>query len=518
MKILNREQIYQADQVTQQIQGISSTELMERAATAAFGWLHERLQGAPVPVRLFCGIGNNGGDGLVMARHLAEHGYHIEVYIVNYSDARSEDFLINLESLKDRKIWPQTLSEESPLPEIAPTDILVDAIFGIGLSRPPAPWVRTLIGHLNASGAFILSVDMPSGLPMDRLPEYPEGVIRAGNTLTFGTPKLPFLLPETGGYTRGWEVLDIGLDPGYLQSVPAPFSLVGMAQARVLLRERDRFSHKGTYGHVMVVGGSYGKIGAVVLAARAALRSGAGLISAWVPECGVLPLQSGSPEIMVQAGSGKEQLLSFPTGPEDFALAVGMGMGQDPETEQVLIPWLASLGKPVVLDADALNLLSRHPEALKTLPEGCLLTPHPGELRRLLGPWKDDYEKLDKAAAFAREHKCVLLVKGAYTAILTPAGGFINTTGNPGMATAGSGDVLAGILAGLLAQGYTTLQASILGVYLHGLAGDIGMQQTGMEALTAGDLIRYIGQAYGYLRSEGRSQQGERGDGAPEKE
>lgn len=496
MKILSKEQCYEADRRTLEAQGISSTELMERAAVAIFNWLHNRLQGAPVRIHIFCGTGNNGGDGLAVARHLAEHGYHIEVYVVNYSEKRSGDFQINLERLRQRKIRPRELDEESGLPDLSEADMLLDAIFGIGLSRPPAPWVRKLIAHLNAADAFRLAVDLPSGLQMDTLPAHPEGVLNADFALTIGAPKLVFFLPGTGKYVRDFEVLDIGFDTTYLGEVVTQFEWVGRDQARALHRTRDTFSHKGTFGHACMVGGSYGKVGAVALSASACLRVGAGLVSAWVPECGYLPLQAGLPEVMVETCGRKNILDAFPEADSGYRYGVGMGMGTENETAEAFLDWLARLREPVVVDADGLNCLAAHPEALANLPAGSILTPHPGELARLVGEWKDDFEKLEKARAFSTEHNCVLLIKGAFTVILGEGKGYINSSGNPGMATAGSGDVLAGILTGLLAQGYPPLEAAVFGVYLHGRAGDLAAAGSAPEALVASDLVGALGMAY----------------------
>ncbi len=495
MKILDQAQLYEADRQTIATQGITSTGLMERAAVAVFNWLHNRLQGAPVPIHIFCGIGNNGGDGLAVARHLTEHGYHIKVYIVHYSEKRSDDFLGNLERLKDRKVWPETLNETSELPLIPPTDVIIDAVFGIGLSRPPAPWVRSLFNALNASGAFILSIDVPSGLYLEGIPEQVDGAVRASHVLTIGAPKLVFFLPQTGPFTGSFEVVDIGFDPEYLASVEAAYELVSKADAARLYRPRPKFAHKGDMGHARMIGGSYGKIGAVALAARACLYSGAGLVTAWVPGCGYMPLQSQIPELMVQIGEGERILSEFPLDADGYTTGIGMGLGTEAATATAYYAWLKKQTVPMVVDADALNLLSSNPAALQDLPEGSILTPHPGELKRLIGTWKDDFEKLEKAHAFANTHKCILLIKGAHTVILHKGRGYVNSSGNPGMATAGSGDVLCGMLTGLLAQGYKPLQAAIFGVYLHGRAGDLMAAEYGYEALTAGRIAEGIGRA-----------------------
>jgi hydroxyethylthiazole kinase-like uncharacterized protein yjeF len=502
MKILNRAQIYEADKQTLAAEGISSADLMERAATGVFDWLHRRLQGAPVNIRVFCGTGNNGGDGLVLARHLVEHGYHVVVYVVKYSEQRSPDFLTNLKRLKARKAWPEYLDEGSPLPELSAEDLLVDCVFGIGLNRAPEPWVGALFEHLNASKAFILSVDVPSGLFLDKPPVDPEKVIRANHILTFGAPKLVFFLPETGALMGRWEVLDIGLDAGYIEGLAADYTLIDPAQMRSWYRPRTKFSHKGTYGHALILGGSHGKIGAVALASKAALLSGAGLVTACVPQCGYIPLQAQLPEIMVLTSPAEEEHVEFPEGVPGQTPGMGMGLGTGKAVQKAFLNWLRKQKAPVLLDADALNILSMNPKALEHIPEESILTPHPGELKRLLGAWKDDFEKLEKAREFVEKWKCILVIKGAHTLVLHKGMGYFNDTGNPGMATAGSGDVLSGMITGLLATGYPPIQAAQLGVFLHGRAGDLQVTETGAEALTASDILFGIGFAFRELSGE----------------
>ena len=501
MKILSAEQVYKADKSTMDTQKISSVELMERAAVGLFEWIHERLQGAPVKISLFCGIGNNGGDGLALSRHLWEHGYHIEVFVVNYSEYRSEDFLTNLGRLKDRKIWPHYLEDGTPLPDLGDTEMVIDAIFGIGLNRPPAPWVSQLMRAINASGKFVLSVDIPSGMFMDRSIEPDQGMIKASHVLSFQTPKLPFFLPDTGTYVDQWEVLDIGLDQDFIQNEKADYILTERQEVKSWLKFRDRFSHKGNYGHALVVGGSFGKIGAVILASRAALQTGCGLLTVHVPGCGYIPLQTAVPEAMVQADGGEKQIMEINLDWQADVVGMGIGMGRSEATAKALALFLEKNKSPLMLDADALNIISEHPKLMELLPAGTILTPHPGELARLIGSWKDDFEKLEKAKAFSNTYSCVLVIKGAYTIIIHEGNGYINPTGNPGMATAGSGDVLTGMITSFLAQKYEALMAARLGVYLHGLAGDIGSHNLGEEALTASGIIQHIPAAFAYLRN-----------------
>ena len=496
MKIFSGKQIYEADKFTIEKQEISSFALMERAAGQLFQWLHQRMQGAQVKIHIFCGIGNNGGDGIALARYLWEHGYNFDTYVVNYSEKRSKDFLLNLDRLKERKIWPNFLNKGATLPEIHPDDIIIDAIFGIGLNRPPDPWVGEIIGYLNNNGAFILSVDVPSGLYLDRAVEQAEYVIRSNYVLSFQAPKLIFFLPETGVYIREWDVLDIGLDREFLQAEPVTYHFMTNTDVLSWYQPRNRFTHKGHYGHARIIGGSFGKIGAVVLAAKACLRIGSGLVSCYVPNCGYTPLQSAVPEAMVETDAHEKEITGISANDRTNVTGIGMGFGTSKNSEDALGAFLKSHTGPMVIDADAINILAKHPSWLKALPPDTILTPHPGELKRLLGEWKDDFEKLEKAHAFVEEYSCVLVIKGAYTMVLYQGQGFVNSTGNPGMATAGSGDVLTGILTGLLAQGYPAFQAAVFGVFLHGYAGDLAASKKGMDAMVASDIITELGDAY----------------------
>ncbi|MDC6389933.1 NAD(P)H-hydrate dehydratase [Maribacter sp. PR1] len=495
MKIFSAEQIYKADKATLEKQDISSEELMERAATQMFNWMHVRMQGAPVKIHLFCGIGNNGGDGIALARHLFEHGYDIAVYVVKYSDKRSNDFLVNLERLKDRKIWPVFLDDKSDLPNISQDDIIVDAVFGIGLNRTPDDWVTKLISHLNDSKAFILAVDIPSGLFTNCVPENLDSVIKANYVLSFQVPKLVFFLPQTGVFVEQWEVLDIGLDSEFLMKEETEYDLIAKSEVLQFYRPRTKYSHKGTYGHALIVGGSYGKIGAVTLSSKAALKSGSGLVTTYIPECGYQILQTSVPEIMVLT-NGKTSLETIDFDIKPTVVGIGMGMGIGERTAKALTEFLKVNKLPLVLDADALNILSKNKESLKYLPEESILTPHPKELERLIGKWKDDFDKLKKVKAFSKKYKTIIIIKGAHTITFYQGKGYINTTGNPGMATAGSGDTLTGVITGLIAQGYTNMQAAIFGVYLHGKSGDLALEKTGYQSLVASDIINGLGQAF----------------------
>ena len=497
MKIFSKAQVYEADKITTQKQQISLTDLMERAGTEIFNWMHSRMQGTQVPIHIFCGIGNNGGDGLVVARHLITHGYNVFVYVVNYSEKRSNDFLINYEKVKSvSKDWPKILNSKKEFPDIHAEDIIIDAVFGIGLNRAAEDWVKHLFQHLRTSRAFTLSIDMPSGLYMDKVPEDENGVVWADYTLSFQTPKLVFFLQNTGKFTKSWEILDIGIDREYLQSTLTEYELIGKPDVLQLYQPRDKFSHKGHFGHALIMGGSYGKIGAVTLSSRAALSAGAGLITAYVPKCGYQIVQTAFPEAMVITDSSEKIITDITYYIDVSAIGVGMGLGTDPETVKAFGKFLKYNKTPLVIDADAINILSKHKELINLLPKNSVLTPHPKELERLIGGWKDDFEKLQKVKAFSKQYKLIVVIKGANTITVSQEQSYINLTGNPGLATAGTGDVLTGVITGLMAQGYKPLDAAIFGVYLHGKSADIAVEDFGYQSLLASHVIEYLGKAY----------------------
>jgi hydroxyethylthiazole kinase-like uncharacterized protein yjeF len=497
MKIFSKEQIYEGDRLTAERQNISSTDLMERAGTQIFNWMHLRMQGAQVPIHIFCGIGNNGGDGLVLARHLILDGYHVNTYIVNYSDKRSKDFLINYDRIKNvTKNWPVLLSDAEELPEIHPNDIIVDAVFGIGLNRPVVDWVKVLFMHFKVTKAFTISIDIPSGLFVDKAVEDEDAVVNAGYTLSFASPKLVFFLPETAKFTLQWEVLDIGLDREYLLTTQTEAELIRKLEILPNYIPREKFSHKGQFGHSLIIGGSYGKIGAVTLASKATLSAGAGLVSAYVPKCGYVPIQTTFPEAMLITDNDEEKITSIELDFEPTVIGFGVGIGTDAKTIDAFEKFLKTNKFPLVIDADGINILSKKKALLKLLPSETVLTPHPKELERLIGTWKNDFDKLSKAKAFSKKHNTILVIKSAHTITVFNDKLYINTTGNPGLATAGSGDVLMGVITGLISQGYNPLVASIFGIYLHGKSADIAVEDYGYQSLIASHVIEYLGQAY----------------------
>ena len=497
MKIFSSEQLNEADKITTEKQQISSADLMERAGNQVFNWLHHRMQGAQVPIHIFCGIGNNGGDGLVVGRLLIESGYNVHMFVVNCSDKRSSNFLINYDRIKNvSNSWPVLLTSGKDFPKIEEDDIIIDAIFGIGLNRCLDGWVLKLVHYLNALKSFKLSIDMPCGLYANAPQEDLDAILKANHTLTFQAPKLSFFLPDTGKLVPYFEVLDVGLDPDYLLKTEPLANLITKTEAQAFYKQREKFTHKGNYGHALIIGGSYGKIGAVILAGNGAFRAGAGLVSCFIPKCGYSILQTALPEAMVITDTNETSITSISVDFEPKVIAIGMGIGTDSETIVALENLLKKTTSPMVLDADALNCISIETSLLKIIPKNSILTPHLMELERLIGTWTNDYDRLRKVKEFSRKYEVIVVVKGANSMIVRDDTLFINSSGNPGMATAGSGDVLSGVICGLLSQGYEPLIAAVFGVYLHGSAGNLITQEIGFESLMASDISNAIGKAY----------------------
>ncbi len=488
MKVLSAQQLYKADQITIKKGGITAVELMERAATLCFQWIHNRLQGNSVPIQIFCGTGNNGGDGLVIARHLKQHGYDVHTFIVNCGNKRSDEFLANYERLKEIGVWPEMITCSSEFPKVAEDDMIIDAIFGLGLSRSPEGILKETIQFINNTNSYVLSIDFPSGLFADKAVTDVDSVVKAYQTLTFQTPKLAFLLPDNQEFVGNWDVIDIGLDTEYLSTVETDVYLTYQTDAQLLYKFRDKFSHKGNFGHSLIIGGSFGKIGAVLLASRAALTIGSGLVTAYLPKCGYQIIQTALPEVMVEVDAENE-LQYFNSKIQATTIGIGTGMGTHAKTVEGFKQFLQKNKLPLIVDADAINILSKNKSLLKLLPKNSVLTPHPKEFERLVGKWKDDFEKLDKLLKLSKKYKLVVVLKGAYTVIAFQEKLYFNTTGNPALATAGSGDVLTGIITGLIAQQYTPIAAAILGVYLHGKTADLAMNSMVYETFTASDCI-----------------------------
>lgn len=493
IKILSASQIKELDTYTIQHEPAASIELMERACRAFTNWLVEHYD-ATHRIGIICGTGNNGGDGLGIARLLHEWNYPVKVWIVRGGVKETTDFQINLQRLEGKVSVNEITSEVKP-EYFADRTMLIDAIFGSGLSRPVDGIYEVVIDCLNAHHALKVAVDIPSGLFAD---QHSAGeVFRADHTVTFQLPKLAFLMPENHVFTGEWHLVDIGLSKKGLSEIETPYYFTTIKSVKKMLKHRGKFDHKGKFGHALLIAGSAGKMGACVLASRACLRSGVGLLSALVPKIGYPIIQTAVPEAMAMIDSS-ENHFSDDCGTDPFqTIGIGPGIGQHAETKAALEKLLSKYRKPMVFDADALNLLGAHSELLSLIPSGSILTPHPREFERLAGNWSNDFDRLVKLQRFSKKINSVVVLKGAFTTVACASGNvFFNSTGNPGMATAGSGDVLTGILTGLLAQGYSTEETAILGVFLHGLAGDLAAREKGMNSLTAGDLVDFLPSAF----------------------
>lgn len=495
MKILSTEQMYNVHQQTIVTQQVSELELIERAGLQVFNWIHSRMQGSQVKIHLFNGIGNNGAVGLSLAKHLVINGYNVDNYVVNFSKKRTTAFLTNYDKVKDLKSWPVLINSSDDFPNnIENEDIIIDAIFGIGLNKDTGSLVNNLFEYLNTLKAFKLAIDIPSGLLADKAVDL-KHALKVNYTLTFQSPKLVFFLPETAVFTEQWEVLDIGLDQGLIQNIETP-QLISKHEVLPMYKMREKFSNKFTYGHTLLIGGSLGKMGAMHLSSKAALKSGCGLVTAYIPECGANTLQVSFPEAMVQSGNGANVLSEIHPKGNFNVIAIGMGMGTDVKTVAGVSSFLKENNLPLVIDADGLNILSEKKDLLKSLPEKAILTPHKKELERLVGAWKNDFDMLEKVKVFSNIHDCIVVIKDAITITVNKNELFINTSGNPALATAGTGDVLSGIISGLVAQGYEALNAAVFGVYLHGRTADLAIESTGYQSFIASDSVDNIGKAY----------------------
>ncbi|HNP08198.1 MAG TPA: NAD(P)H-hydrate dehydratase [Cyclobacteriaceae bacterium] len=492
LKILNTSEIREWDAFTINKEPIASIDLMERACVAFVHWFATHFDQRK-SIGIVCGTGNNGGDGLGIARLLKEMGYPTKVWIVNGNG--SEDFNINKQRLSEPPI------EISSKPEIEifnTCDILIDGIFGSGLSRAPEDIYAEVITAINNAKATVVAIDIPSGLFADK---HTSGVsVHADYTVTFQTPKLAFLLPENEDRVGQWTVVDIGLNKTFLKESSSKYFWVERKWVKQHLPKRKEFAHKGDFGRALLIAGSFGKMGAAVLCARAAMKSGTGLLTVHIPNCGYQIIQTSVPEAMASVDENENVFTSLPNENDYTAIGIGPGLGQDPKTVKGLADFLKETVVPLVIDADGINILAANSNLLHLLKESCILTPHPGELQRLIGDWDDDFHRLEKAKAFASQMKCILVIKGAHTSIVSPDGRvFFNSSGNPGMATAGSGDVLTGIITSLRAQRMDALDAAVLGVYIHGYAGDLAVWETGQTGLMASDIVNSLPEAFKQL-------------------
>ncbi len=503
IRVLTAEQMRQADQQAIREEPIASIDLMERAAQCCSDWIGRYYPLASQPAfAIICGPGNNGGDGLAIARLLFQAGHNVRVFLVHGEKGLSSDAQSNHQRLKGTAVPIHALGLGSALPPLAENEVVLDALYGTGLDRKLEGGYRDLIMALNARPNTVVSIDMPSGLfAEDNSSNDPKAVVQADQVLTFECPKLALLLPENAPFVGQLHILPIGLHKAFIASLKSPYHLLEDTDAARWMPGRHRADHKGHFGHALLVAGRRSSMGAAVLAARAAVRSGVGLLTVHVPAGAEPILQTAVPEAMLSIDASPEVATHLPAKGLFTATGVGPAIGQGNETADLLKRLIQDPPSPLIVDADALNILSDNKTWLAFLPNTSILTPHPKEFDRLTDKAGSGYERLQRARAFAQRFGVVLVLKGAYTAICSPDGQvYFNPTGNPGMAKGGSGDVLTGIITGLVAQGLPSLDAARLGVYGHGLAGDLAAMDLGMDGMLPSDLVEQLPLAWRRIR------------------
>ncbi len=491
MKILSAENTRKADVYTIEHEPIKSLDLMERASRA-FVSTFMKYFSTVYPVTIFSGTGNNGGDGLAVGRLLTEKGFEVRAYVINPKGSRgSDDFETNFQRLV-LKHPVEIIKLADDFPILKENMVLIDAVFGSGLTRPVEGVYAAILEKMNGHRGKKVSIDIASGLFADH-PVSGGTIFRPDLTITFEMPKLAFMIPENEPYTGKFEVVDIGLNKNYIEQVESDNYFIDPGVIVERIKPRKKFSHKGIYGHAAILSGSLGKMGAAVLCARACLRSGVGLLTMHVPKCGYEIIQASIPEAMTTIDREQDLISIIPDLSQTDAVGVGPGIGKDALTKKMLKELMLYVKRPMVLDADAINLMGENRELLEIIPPGSILTPHLKEFERIAGESKNHFDRLIRQKEFSKKHRVIIILKGAYTAISSQDGKtYFNSTGNPGMATGGSGDVLTGIVTGFLAKGHTPEDAALLATYFHGLAGDLASAEMGQESMIASDIIDFL--------------------------
>lgn len=501
MKVFSTSQIRLLDQYTIEHEPIASIDLMERAAKELY---NNFIVNFPYQcsVCILAGQGNNGGDALTLARLLLKSGYSVNVILLN-TGTLSSDCEINKQRLLDK--FPGVLTEMKnhfEPPHITNETIVVDGLFGSGLNRALTGFYVDAVNWINNTVCKVISIDIPSGLNGEKNDDESALIVKADLTLTFQFPKLAFLLSENNKFVGKYEVLDIGLHPDAIKQTDSNLFYLEEIDVVEMLKQRPDFSHKGTYGHAYLVAGSIDMAGAAVLSGKAALRSGAGIVTVHSAAANRIIVQTAFPEAIFESDVSENHVSKIKINESYKAVGVGPGIGTHQETVEMLRHFLSNYRQPCVLDADALNIISQNRDLLSFIPHNSILTPHPKEFERMFGKCNSGYDRMEKAAEKAKQYKLIIILKGANTLIATADGKmYFNSTGNSGMATAGSGDVLTGMLVGLLAQGYSPEQSALMGVYLHGMAGDLALENQSKESLIAGDIILHIGSAFRFIQN-----------------
>jgi hydroxyethylthiazole kinase-like uncharacterized protein yjeF len=491
LPLLTAQQIRAADAYTIANELVTSFDLMERAAKAFADCFAKYYPDKGKSITIYCGTGNNGGDGLAIAQLLHNMGYrYLAVKIARFSEKTTADFSANFKLLGQTSI-PLTIlkpNEEIPADD---SDLIIDALLGTGLNKPLNGDYKELVEQLNSLHKTVVAVDVPTGFFTESEINPEAAVLKAELVITFQQPKINFLLPESALAINRWKAVDIGISEDFVKSLDSPYQFVEEKDIRLLLKPRRRFSNKGTYGHTLVVAGQDKTMGAALLCSAASAYAGAGLTTACVPESGLTALNSYLPELM--AIIRKENTLPEIEWEQFSAIAVGPGLGKNDAALDLLRNILTNYHKPLVVDADALNLLAKCPSLLKEIPGGSVLTPHMKEFDRIFGEHKNWWKRLQTCLEKAKELQVYIVLKNDYTITATPGGQlFFNSTGNAAMATGGMGDVLTGIIASLLAQKYSSQEACIIGTYIHGKAGDDLALPNRMNVILPGKLARQL--------------------------
>lgn len=492
--LMTAQQTREADTYTIAREPIASIDLMERASRA---FVDKILSLFPLKDRsllICCGTGNNGGDGLAIARLLYEQGVRdVDVWIVRYNVRQTEDFKTNYLRLKNLPVAVRELFPGDELPAIS-QDIIIDALLGSGLNKSLVSFWKLLVQHLNQANKQVVAVDIPTGMPADGFIDATAAAVITDDAITFQRPKLSFLFPESASIMKRFHVVDIGLDEDFIEHLTSDFIEVTEMDILLIVKDRSPFSHKGTFGHSLIVAGNENTMGAALLSAEACLFTGAGLTTLSVSRSGFTAMNTRLPEVMLLGRDKQIEIGKY------NALAIGPGLGTGEKEVDLLKGLILANTPPLVLDADALNILSVKQELLEHLQEGAILTPHMKEFDRLFGNSSSWMERVLKAKEMALNRKLVIVLKNRFTFIALPDGKiYVNFTGNPGMASGGMGDALTGIIVSLLAQGYTSSEATLLGCYLHGRAGDM-LAAEGMAIIPASVLIQKIPKIIGDLK------------------
>jgi hydroxyethylthiazole kinase-like uncharacterized protein yjeF len=491
LPLLTAPQIREADAYTIAHQPVTSINLMERAAQAFVDCFTGHYPDKKLSITIYCGTGNNGGDGLAIARILNDLNYKtLQVKVARFSDKISDDFNVNLKRLLQTGI---SLSDIKPGEEYAAENstIIIDALLGSGLNKPLSGDYKKLTGYLNGLKKTVVAVDVPTGFFTDGEIKEDAVVLKAELVITFQQPKINFLLPESAASIQNWEIAGIGIDEGFVQSLNSPYQFIEEKDIRQLLKPRHRFSNKGTYGHALIVAGQDKTMGAALLCSSAAAYAGAGLTTACVPESGLTALNTYLPELMAIIRKGN--VLPDMEWNQFTAIGIGPGLGKDKNALDLLRHILNNYHKPLVIDADALNLLSANDDLWQKIPEGSILTPHMKEFDRLFGDHSNWWQRLQTCIKKANKYKVYIVLKNDYTITAAPGGNiYFNSTSNPAMATGGMGDILTGIITSLLAQKYSPLDACLAGIYIHGKAGDELALPSRMNVMLPGKLAEHL--------------------------